>query len=673
MITDFKQIKNDVLLQYNAFLEFLNKVKENDGSLNENSIVALENQAKNIREDKFHLMVVGEAKSGKSTFINAYLGKEILPMDVKQCTSAIVEIRYGEEYRLIATYADGRKETLEDESAIRQFLLDNAAIDDEYRDIPVPTINNEILVKKQGKEPFSYELKDLMAGIKAENIHHLPEDEYERKVRNYIMARTPVWRDIVTNIEIRYPFEDEDMKGIEIVDTPGVNADGRVGETTHEYIKKADAVMFLKPISGAALEATSFKRFLEGKSADRHRETMFLILTRSASETAENNNRIREEALKQFPGISSHQIIYLDSKVQLFYSQIKDMTNEELISFMEPLVDEEKIEPCLEAPWWKAKCKRERYLQLLKGLSNFDMVEEALNRFARKAHYIALSEFLGRMLSVLDSVQGQFDERVSNFKKKAKDPIKLEAELADKKSEIENLKLKINTTTANIGDEYTLPGGKITTTAEKVAKEYKDRIDALDPNSPTSMEELDKITFQTIDKYVEYQNELQREIVEKCDKQLVEMADKSSIPFSTLKPDLTPEIMNQIKEEQKATSNETQTDPGGCFRKARSYSIFSQSKFFNNVNNTINIQIEGEKTKYITKLGDFVSKTLSQYRSQLVNNAEQVKREYDKVLNDKAEAEELQEKIKGLEGLLKGIAPLKNEIDSVKERVDCYV
>lgn len=43
------------------------------------SLVALANQATNIREDKFILMIAGEAKSGKSTFINAYLGEEILP------------------------------------------------------------------------------------------------------------------------------------------------------------------------------------------------------------------------------------------------------------------------------------------------------------------------------------------------------------------------------------------------------------------------------------------------------------------------------------------------------------------------------------------------------------------------------------------------------------------
>lgn len=50
----------------------------------------IEIQAQKIREEIFNLMILGEAKSGKSTFINAFIGKEVVPMDVRQCTSAII-------------------------------------------------------------------------------------------------------------------------------------------------------------------------------------------------------------------------------------------------------------------------------------------------------------------------------------------------------------------------------------------------------------------------------------------------------------------------------------------------------------------------------------------------------------------------------------------------------
>lgn len=140
--------------------------------------------------------------------------------------------------------------------------------------------------------------------MKDENLYNLPEAEYEARIRRYIKERQPVWRSIVKKIEIAYPFEDADLKNIEIVDTPGVNADNRLGDITNKNIEDANAVMFLKPITGAALEASSFRRFLQTKSADQNKEAMFLLLTRAANETKVNVTRIYEEALLQFPALS---------------------------------------------------------------------------------------------------------------------------------------------------------------------------------------------------------------------------------------------------------------------------------------------------------------------------------------------------------------------------------
>ena len=64
---------------------------------------------KNSYKNKFVLMIAGEAKSGKSTFINAFLGKEILPTDAKQCTNSIIKIRYGEKLSLILKYMNSSR------------------------------------------------------------------------------------------------------------------------------------------------------------------------------------------------------------------------------------------------------------------------------------------------------------------------------------------------------------------------------------------------------------------------------------------------------------------------------------------------------------------------------------------------------------------------------------
>jgi hypothetical protein len=60
-------------------------------------------------------------------------------MDVKQCTGALIEINYGEEITLEASYADGRREPFAGEE-VRDFLAKHAALSDDYRKIPVTSI-----------------------------------------------------------------------------------------------------------------------------------------------------------------------------------------------------------------------------------------------------------------------------------------------------------------------------------------------------------------------------------------------------------------------------------------------------------------------------------------------------------------------------------------------------
>lgn len=101
MITkDYRQNKEDVLSLYRAYEEFCKKA---DVSVNE----SMRSEAKKIEDEVFNLMILGEAKSGKSTFINAYLGREVVPMDVRQCTSAIIRIKNGETFQLFAHTAGG--------------------------------------------------------------------------------------------------------------------------------------------------------------------------------------------------------------------------------------------------------------------------------------------------------------------------------------------------------------------------------------------------------------------------------------------------------------------------------------------------------------------------------------------------------------------------------------
>ncbi len=66
----YQKLKKEVLGCYDVFSDFFTKAQISQEG---DSFDELKNQAKKIKADQFKLMVAGEAKSGKSTFINAYL------------------------------------------------------------------------------------------------------------------------------------------------------------------------------------------------------------------------------------------------------------------------------------------------------------------------------------------------------------------------------------------------------------------------------------------------------------------------------------------------------------------------------------------------------------------------------------------------------------------------
>ena len=85
-----------------------------------------------------------------STFINALLGAELLPSDVLQATSAIVEIfKSGKSY-LKVKYADQHEEEIYDDldtpdvNEAKERLHEICKISDKFRDIPTILIDEYI-------------------------------------------------------------------------------------------------------------------------------------------------------------------------------------------------------------------------------------------------------------------------------------------------------------------------------------------------------------------------------------------------------------------------------------------------------------------------------------------------------------------------------------------------
>ena len=674
----YEEKKQKVLELNEKFQEIIekNNVKEKVRQI-QKPISGLNNQIENIKKDKFVLMIAGEAKSGKSTFINAYLGEDILPMDVRQCTSSIIEIKYGTEFFLAAEYADGRKSEIKGRDDISKFLKENAALNDEYRDIPVPTINSEILVKYKGTIPERV-INDLIKGVKEDNIYNLSEEKYNIKIQKYIEENKNKWQNIITKMVISYPFKTESLKNIEIIDSPGVNAAGHVGDVSENYIEKANAIMFLKSITGQALESSSFKKFLDTGSVERNKGTLFLILTRAADLNNQDLEKQKEEAKKQYGSkVNEGQIVVVDSKVQMFVNKISEYpTYEDIEEYLDELEENKQFEDFMN-PSRKVKREKSSYIEYLTEKSRFKDINEAIEKFARKAQYYALDEVVKGISNICKKIEDSAKYNMRLYEDKiTKDPTEFAVQISEIQNEIDIINEKIYKKVDEVRREYRSrnPEGIIRKNVKEKFLELVEEINNLDERNENAITELETTSFRKIEKLKEFYKVMQKDIIEKCNKELILLSDESEIPYSILEPNFTEEDFENMKNESKENANETRYyEEGITFKKTHSYSKYSITKHFTILKGNILDRIENIKSEVINNLVDFVNNISKKYIEELSRSAEREKQKLQKLQEEKEVVEDIKKKIVELEDLIKNIALFKKNYKNIGKEIEEYV
>lgn len=73
--------------------------------------VKLDTLRDRLGQGRLRVLVAGEAKRGKSTLVNAMLGRPVLPMGVTPLTALATTVRYGQEEGATAVFRDGRAES----------------------------------------------------------------------------------------------------------------------------------------------------------------------------------------------------------------------------------------------------------------------------------------------------------------------------------------------------------------------------------------------------------------------------------------------------------------------------------------------------------------------------------------------------------------------------------
>ncbi|MDO4571684.1 MAG: dynamin family protein [Planctomycetia bacterium] len=178
-----KQLKESIKAKMSGLVELCQRTQlpEQESSFN--------TAKSNLDKQDFDIVVCGEIKQGKSSFINALLGKELLPVADQVATSQVFRISNAPEESFYLVFTDGKRIKLEN-------------VDD---------------LKKYGSETVAQQERDPL-----------------------LIGRQLQWIEVNTPAAFLPP-------GIHLLDTPGLGAlYYSHAEITHRYVDMADAVIFLK-------------------------------------------------------------------------------------------------------------------------------------------------------------------------------------------------------------------------------------------------------------------------------------------------------------------------------------------------------------------------------------------------------------------------------------------
>jgi GTP-binding protein EngB required for normal cell division len=180
-----------------------------------------------LEADRFHLVVVGEFNHGKTTFVNALLGANVLPVGVTPTTAVIHHLEYAAEPRAEVVYESGAR-------------------------VPLPFAEVRL---------FS---------VGAEKAPHHSVGAVEPKA-------APTGHE-VKHLEVGYPAELL-RERVALVDTPGVNdLSLQRADITYSYIPRSDAVLFLLD-AGQPLKESE-RVFLQDKLLGQSRDKIVFVVTK---------------------------------------------------------------------------------------------------------------------------------------------------------------------------------------------------------------------------------------------------------------------------------------------------------------------------------------------------------------------------------------------------------
>jgi small GTP-binding protein len=179
-----------------------------------------------LDDERFTVVVLGEFNHGKSTFINALLGAQVLPTGITPTTAMLAHVTYGERAGATLVGEDGSRKT-----------------------IALGALGDWLTVEGAAKQ-----LDQLNKGGKGETttFHHVELTQPVALLENQLT----------------------------VVDTPGVNdINEQRAEITYGYLPRADAAVFL--LDATQILTASERQFLEERILRSTRDRLLFVVAKT--------------------------------------------------------------------------------------------------------------------------------------------------------------------------------------------------------------------------------------------------------------------------------------------------------------------------------------------------------------------------------------------------------
>lgn len=214
-----------------------------------------------LTSERFRVIILGEFKRGKSTFINALIGKEILPAFATPCTAIITEIKWGDEPKALLHFKNPLPEIFSSS-------------------LPIDTLQHLQIHRGREVPPLQVPVDRLEAFVA------IPE---AAKDEGASIAETPYDR-----IELFWPLELL-RQSVELIDSPGLNEHGSRTKITMDYLTRIDAVVFVFAVG--ALAAQSELNVIDRDVRGAGHECVFFVCNRfDELRRREDREKIRQYA-----------------------------------------------------------------------------------------------------------------------------------------------------------------------------------------------------------------------------------------------------------------------------------------------------------------------------------------------------------------------------------------